>query len=796
MNKIGFPKRLNMGWTNYVRLMSLLVFLGLSLCAATAQEKKAQLDFDRLVGVDPADIVTDENNYRINVYYQTEEEEKNNELNGLKKTFFLMNVGTHKFLNIGGSYGRHATLNDYGMKLWIYGNSTTTGTYNIRTRQNIVPKTGINTDGTNNKDSYVQYVSNDPHLDGVYPDCQPTDGTYQYGWVFEQATGYSATNKVYKIKTYGDRYLTAMPDDALENKCKATTEAPAEADYQLWKLISLEQYFALGEDSPSDSANPIDITFLMKEPGLTYNKSSQSYWLITGTDNLEKVRFGINDYYKKQTEYHYKNGDGIELGFNEYLFDNGKYFCADIKEIHNVNVEQWVTINKAGWYVVRCNGFSNTNGLAELHVKELYSNYYGIGTPIKAQTTLKTPNGPTDLLQAGMAFYKGEYPNEVKIHIPQKLIDELEGYQIKKTEISVGITVGGDNSTSVDGEWTAFDNFRLLYYGDEEKPELVLDEENPDLNYLTETSDTYEKVKLHLNRSFTLNKWNTLTLPVSLTYGQMKSAFGDNVLLAELDGLTATSVRFQTVNCNNDDDVMLKAFTPYIIKPTKGADAATEAYTTPRLKKTPNQFWLASGVGETNAEDGVTRHTSGKVEVKAGHYTIDGVTLDREALKTNLDNHWVSTTPTTATSASKMVCKGTMAKTYYVDSSKKGWFYTDNDEKRDNLAGDYFMKDGTMYKVPAGKQYGLKAFRCWFELSDATDNTTLTTAPAKDVSLFIDDIKDGVTGIDDITTDPNRSNAKNLSGVYNIYGQRLSDGSSLDNLPQGIYIVNGKKVRK
>lgn len=198
-------------------------------------------------------------------------------------------------------------------------------------------------------------------------------------------------------------------------------------------------------------------------------------------------------------------------------------------------------------------------------------------------------------------------------------------------------------------------------------------------------------------------------------------------------------------------------------------------------------------MGETNAEDGVTRHTSGKVEVKAGHYTIDGVTLDRKALKTNLDNHWVSKT---TTSASNMVCKGTMAKTYYVDSSKKGCFYTDNDVKRDNLAGDYFMKDGTMYKVPTTKQYGLKAFRCWFELSNATDKTALTTAPAKDVSLFIDDIKDGVTGIDDITTDLNSSNAKNLSGVYNIYGQRLSDGSSLDNLPQGIYIVNGKKVRK
>lgn len=392
------------------------------------------------------------------------------------------------------------------------------------------------------------------------------------------------------------------------------------------------------------------------------------------------------------------------------------------------------------------------------------------------------------MIDAGKAFYDNKYPNEVKIHITKDFLNI-----VGQTQLLIGIGIDGKTSDNATGEWTAFDNFRLLYYEEEaEKPELVLDEENPDLNYLTETTDAYENVKLHLNRSFTLNMWNTLTLPVSLTYGQMKSAFGNDVLLAELDGLTATSVRFQTVNCTNDNDVMLKAFTPYIIKPTKGADAA-EAYTTPRLKKAPNQYWLASGVGETNTEDGETRHKSGIVEVKASHYTIDGVTLNREDLKTNLDNHWVSKT---TTSASTMVCKGTMAKTYYVDSSKKGWFYTDNSENRDNLAGDYFMKDGTMYKVPATKQYGLKAFRCWFELSNATDKTALTTAPAKDVSLFIDDIKDGVTGIDDITTDPNSSNAKNHNGVYNIYGQRLSDGSSLDNLPQGIYIVNGKKVRK
>lgn len=780
MNKIGFPKRLSMGWTNYVRLMSLLVFLGLSLCAATAQDK-VQLDVTRLTGADPADIInTDKGNtHRIT---------PNNE-QGKDTTFMLLNVGTQQFLNVGGSYSRHATLRDNGIYLWIYNNSKTPGTYNIRTRRN------MKKEELDNKDSYVQYISDDPLMPGVYLDEQPEDVSRQFGWAFEKAAGYSASNKVYKIKTYGNRYLTAVPNDIDDNKCWATTQTADNADYQIWKLVTLAEYLSLYKDSPSDSANPIDATFWFDTPEFGYNISNYGGWMTTG-GNSDDIYLGIDDCYKKVTESYYK---GTKKDDKQYIFDNGKYFCAVIKERHGIGLQQAVAVSQPGWYVVRCNGFSNTNGLAHLYIKEHFTHTYEGFDPIVSKKTLQTiekTSSPTSMLQAGMAFYNNKYPNEVELHVTKDFLDMVGG----QTQLYIGIGIDGKTNDNAEGEWTAFDNFRLLYYEEEaEKPELVLDEENPDLNYLTETSDAYENVTLHLNRSFSLNKWNTLTLPVSLTYGQMKRAFGDDVLLAELDGLTATSVRFQTVNCTNDDDVMLKAFTPYIIKPTKGA-AATEAYTTPRLKKTPNQYWLASGVGEKNAEDGETRHKSGIVEVKAGHYTIDGVTLNREDLKTNLDKHWVSTTttptPTTATSASKMVCKGTMAKTYYVDSSKKGWFYTDNGENRDNLAGDYFMKDGTMYKVPATKQYGLKAFRCWFELSNATDKTALTTAPAKDVSLFIDDIKDGVTGIDDITTDPNSSNAKTLSGVYNIYGQRLSDGSSLDNLPQGIYIVNGKKVRK
>ena len=136
-----------------------------------AQTGSAQLDVSKLVGADPADIINTDNTHR----------ETPNSEEGSKHTFLLLNVGTEKFFNIGGAYGRHATLNDYGMYLWIFNNSTTAGTYNIRTRQNYVAKTTTDNGNPNNADSYVQYIDNDKYHNGVYLDAKDSDATREFG---------------------------------------------------------------------------------------------------------------------------------------------------------------------------------------------------------------------------------------------------------------------------------------------------------------------------------------------------------------------------------------------------------------------------------------------------------------------------------------------------------------------------------------------------------------------------------------------------------------------------------------
>ena len=743
----------------------------------STQSNKAQLDVSKLVGADPGDLATTNNECRLYPTYS----------DYISKTFLLLNVGTKKFFNIGGAYGRHASLSNTGMYLWIWNNSTE-GTYNIRTRLNYVTEIkDVSVANLDNADSYVQYIDNDSRMSGIYPDCQSTDENRKFGWKFENAEGYSETNKVYKISTYGDRYLTATPENTDGNLCNA--EALSNSDNQVWKLVTLQEYYDLFKNSPSDLTSPIDITFLLQNPGFGYNKSNAAFWASFG--NPHYLRLGVEDYYKKTSEDYYKNNKEERIyDFNDNLYENGKYFCADIKQQRNTGINQLVTVDKAGWYIIRCNGFSNTNGLAKLYVTDYMSQ-------TMTRSTILNPleaNGPKDLLEAGKEFYNDNYENEVMIHLTTEDLKIMGGILI------IGIKIEDDGTTLSESEWTAFDNFRLLYAGESEgTPDLVLDEDNPDLKYLTETIEEYKNSVLHLNRSFELNKWNTLILPVSLTYGQMRYAFGDDVKLAKLYTLTPNSVRFKTVECNSDDDVMLKAFTPYIIKPTKAA-GQNSAYTTPRLLKEANKYWiLDENEGISYTEEGVKRYTGGKVSIKANHYDIPNVTLDRNLLKANLDKHWVSTTTpsTTAPDAdNKMVCKGTMAKTFYIKGST-GYFYKDDNKERDDLHGDYFMNKGTMYKVPSTKQYGLKAFRCWFELTNTTDASNTNTSPAKDVKLFINEIEDETTGIGDIITDPAFSHAAyQYDGVYNLQGQLVRQGTSLEGLPQGIYIVKGKKVKK
>lgn len=721
-----------------------------------------------------------------------------NETDG-NKIVYLYNVGAKKFLGVGGMWGTHATLDVSPYSIYMELISDSEGTYLLESKlQGSV------------KQAYLGIKSSD-----VYMDITEEENNVVR---FEKASGYSETNKVYLVKigkTTQLGYLTAYPNN--ENKpCNyQKTLAVGNQEYknQEWKVITKNEYYKLFNIAPANMKSVVDASFLIACPDFRANDADAQKWNITGnnlpTDWESHVRFGDEKMYKKHDQLN-QTGSGAWVSYNEdHQRDYGQYFYCYIKGLRGFNFYQDVKVHKGGWFLLRCNGFSTanssenitTNGkpLANLFITELDAQ----GNPNKDKYSTAAFNGVSqadaealgntyDKAGIGHAFFEGKYENQVQICLDKAPNgEEISDKNPVTLRIGFYVDPTPDGKLDVaDNELTAVDEFKLLYAGPRRNPELILDEESTDLRYLTLATDEYKNSVLHLNRKLNDNMWNSLILPVDLTWGQMKRTFGDAVKVAKLTALTENSVQFVTVEPTNDDDKMVTAFEPYIVFPPY-TQVKSAAYTVEHFytsKGADNSEWLDKNYKPSNDENNRLTKT-----LKADHYDITMVSLNRENLKKYVNTtNWESTTTFSATGGGhgKMVCKGTMAKTY-----DNGKILSD----RDDLNGDYFMYKGKLIQVPSGNKenggerysYGLKAFRCWFELPG---NTSSEGKPSQ-VSLLIDGVEDSTTGIDDIHGSTDRTSYKRgIEGVFNMNGQMVCRSCSLEGLPKGMYVVNGKKI--
>ena len=721
-----------------------------------------------------------------------------NETDG-NKIVYLYNVGAKKFLGVGGMWGTHATLDVSPYSIYMELISDSEGTYHLESKlQGSV------------KQAYLGIKSSD-----VYMDITEEENNVVR---FEKASGYSETNKVYLVKigkTTQLGYLTAYPNN--ENKpCNyQKTLAVGNQEYknQEWKVITKNEYYKLFNIAPANMKSVVDASFLIACPDFRANDADAQIWNITGnnlpTDWESHVRFGDENMYKKHDQLN-QTGSGAWVSYNEdHQRDYGQYFYCYTKGLRGFTFYQDVKVHKAGWFLLRCNGFSTanssenitTNGkpLANLFITVLGAD----GKPINDKYSTATLNGISqadaealgntyDKAGIGKAFFEGKYENQVQICLDKAPNgEEISDKNPVTLRIGFYVDPTPDGKLDVaDNELTAVDNFKLLYAGPRRNPELILDEESTDLRYLTMAKDEYTNSVLHLNRKLNDNMWNSLILPVDLTWGQMKRTFGDAVKVAKLTALTENSVQFVTVEPKNDDDVMVTAFEPYIVYPPY-TQVKSAPYTVDRFYTSAgedNSEWLGTNYEKSKDENNRLTKT-----LKADHYDITMVSLDREKLMQHVNTDtWESKIQfeTIDGNYGKMVCKGTMAKTY--DNGKII-------EGRDDLNGDYFMYKGKLIQVPHGNKenggerysYGLKAFRCWFEL---TGKTSAEGKPSQ-VSLLIDGVEDSTTGIDDIHGSTDRTSYKRgIEGVFNMNGQMVRRSCSLEGLPKGMYVVNGKKI--
>lgn len=772
----------------------LLVWILVPIGQASAQNKATESNgtektviggVDDLYGVDPSSE------------HCTDTKVGTNQTDG-DKIVCLYNVGAKKFLSIGGLWGTQAALDVSPHSIYMYWNSYSKTYF-------LASKVAGSSAGLYMGIAWEKFTQKN----GVFMDRGNSDGK-NCRVTFEKGVDYTEKNKVYLVNISSQGYLTAYPDN--ENKicnyASKATEGTPEYKNQEWKVITKNEYYKLFSTTPAHMKSVVDASFLLTCPDFRINDTDAAKWEIGGENLPDDVKSHVYFGDKKMYKTYNIIGNTQDMDWTGRTEDHqqkyGQYFYCYTKGLRGFNIYQNVKVYKGGWYLLRCNGFSTSNSseniatnkkpLANLFITVVDANNNPISDKYStasldgiSQADTKTLGNTYEGAGIGRAFFDGKYENQVQICL-DKALDGNEISDKNPVTLRIGFYVDPtpDGKPDVtENELTAVDNFRLLYAGPRRNPELILDEESTDLRYLTEAKDEYTNSVLHLNRKLNDNMWNSLILPVDLTWGQMKRTFGDAVKVAKLAALTENSVQFVTVEPQNDDSVMVRAFEPYIVYPPY-TETRSPAYTVEHFytkEGEDNSEWLGNDYKPSSDKDNRLTMT-----IEKDHYDITMVSLDREKLKEHVNTkNWESTKIFEGSGTQgTMVCKGTLAKTYENGKIIPG---------RDDLNGDFFMYKGKLIQVPSGKnendelyQYGLKAFRCWFELpSNTTSGSTF--------SLMIDGVEDSATSIDDIHGSSNSTSYKRgIEGVFNMHGQMVRRDNSLEGLPKGMYVVNGKKI--
>ena len=737
------------------------------------------------------------------------------------KVFFLYNVKTGKFLNAGGYWGTHVSLKDYPLSLWAKKNSykfytgilSSTSQELIDFIQNL--ETGVG--------QYLGWMSGSDTDKGVFIDRKQNEDTH-YGWVFEPLNDGKNTYKIYTYVKNGPfskatkYYLCANKGDIDQDKnCEAFNESYIKTEnltgYDTWRVLTMKQISDLLEENSDYMTSALDLSYRLDCPGFSRGDKDIQKWKVsnfyTGTNgewrfgleklyNTHKTLTGtgestkLNEYEKNNlsywTPYTFDGKNYIEL--QNYQRHLGKYFCADVKNMRGV-IYQDVVIKAPGSYLIECKGYSTTPKakiFASWFDKDGNEDKTFVHQNVLNQVSYMSKAEQEELHvseqnmdYAGKNFYgQRKYINTVLVQVPDtKPSDGNYG------TIRFGLIIGDDqNDTKVDAaakEWTVFDDFRLLYASDDKSADLILDEDRDNLDYLVNCSNTYKNTVLHLNKTFTKDKWNSFVLPVSLKRDQFRQAFGANARLAKLHDLTSSEIQFQTINMDamTNNDVVLEAYTPYIIFPTKIHTDNTKA--SPAYKAT-----LSTTDGESKTQE---------VVIKANHYDIPNVTFKTDAANKNdltfMDTDtWTTKKMLSVTGDGTMEAHGTFARTFGKDATQdeNGVYNFNNNyeiiKDRDNLIGSYFFDNGNLY-CSKKRVRGLRGFSCWFKPVNSSEPTKL--------NLYIDGVANGTTGIDDVAFGDEEPTGKAAKGIYNMNGQLVSNGSDTTNLPAGMYIVNGKK---
>ena len=683
---------------------------------------------------------------------------------------YLYNVGTGKYLNVGDVWG--TAINAYNVGLELKLNSVGPDTYTIQGAL-------TTTDGNYLGFPYVSSADNIPDKqsswDRVF--CDRTTENANVKWIIKRANSYGENNKTYTLYcnnsadkngheqpdiVKGVRYLVVKSGASSSNRVlydyPTTNPSTVGNKNGEWKLVTLADLKSAFREQFASAEAPADATFLMSDPDFVRSHSGITNWTVTGFQSAEEKDNSNKNIYAfnvKDPNTYYVGVGQFNKYPDKYTRVYGSYWNASIRNLGNNakangTISQKVTTLKKGWYKVSCDGFfspgtgsgmkaslfanvdnttdgrSNVSAMLNTFGKEFTYDQTDLTDTYNTDKANAETESP--YVKAAKLFETGVYNNSILVYVP------ADG-----DKLNVGIKVE-DSYKPLD--WTVFDNFQLKYCGDND---MILDEGQTSIEYLNKqgllTTNAYTLI---LKRKLTPGQWASITLPVNLTAAQFKTAFGDQAKLSTFVGQDAVKtlrLNFKSVDLSNDNEVVLKANTLYIMKTTRAANVTTGSYTK-------------------------NLQPHGSLTVQAPYYTINNVVpvnltpseTFKEAAKAS------STVNGTVQFCGSFVSKNSFipAKSYVIGAKDGKWYYTN-------------------------KALDVKGFRSWIEVNGS--------APAKALSIFVDDedVTRTVTGIEGVGVAADRNAVK--TPVYNLQGQKVAENDSqLNTLPAGVYIVNNKKV--
>lgn len=677
---------------------------------------------------------------------------------------YLYNVDEKKFVHGGGEFGAQAVLSDRGIRFKV---TTTTDGYRLESAiynsshgggclgmdienhgdANNTYKTYIDR-GTSDVKSAIHFTS--VSVDGkknIYQlSCNDGNVTYWYSY-YDGGVGVGYVH---------------VGTDLTPDK---------------WCLIKRDDYNEILANVAQQGR--YNITELVGNSRFLRNVSDDNNLFWSTSDNLHKDK---DDYC---TTIHPKLG---AIKYGEEGFDNSDYYartygafgCLEIGAVNAseqspVEFYQTITGLKPGLYMVEAQAFFDQDD------ESRYDDGYRTENHTTASNAYLFANEAETLIP----MLDGEDYDLFDVDVT-KLSNELEGINkqyfrrnvaaayflangnayepnelFHRVRVYVNVKADKDKTTGTlrlgvnkkgTGGRVYVDNFGLYYVGDNK---IGLDAYQRDVTKVDQ--NTYlQQYPFHLSRKFVLSEpendkwnWNAITLPMNVYGSQITETFGEDAKLCKLEGVNPNNtdqILFAPVELSDNSKPAIERGGCYLICVTKDPEfpEGKEYKFLVKKENDPNQ----------NSQDMIFPY--GNI------YTINGVSCP-DGMLTPAENKNTVTTEDRKLSYT--------------------YFYHRPGEKQGDTPvpeGSYVMSGGKMYHIPQPWD-GLLG-TCWY----ITDLTTSSNSKVMAIEG-----EGGTTDINGIVTEVPGDNAH--EGVYNINGQKVADGTSLKNLPKGIYIMNGKK---